>query len=198
MRKRISVLLVVVFIFLFSFSSFAMTDDYYYNNYVPRIPTPQNEPVHEDKSLDYGWLWLNDNHCVQFKLMKICKLSSIQRKYDAGMYPQWVVFNKNGESSLKTRDTYTGQWSQAEDGTWSFMFDDKTIPVGITKIDGVLYAFNGYGELMDGCEYWNGQKTGPDGVVTCTDPEFETYLKTQYVPDCTSHKAEVKTEGPGH
>lgn len=184
MRKSL-ILLVMVFIFLLSFNSFAMTDNIYYG---PTIPTPQNEIKHEDKALDYGWLWMDDNNCVQFKLMKNLKFSSIQRRYDSEMLPRWGELDKNGEIQLKTRDTYSGKWSQDENGTWSFVFDDDTIPIDLTKIDGVLYAFNGYGELVDGYEYWNGQKTGPDGVVTCTNPEFVTYLGTQYLPDCTSHK----------
>uniref|UniRef100_UPI001652C1DE hypothetical protein n=1 Tax=Serratia marcescens TaxID=615 RepID=UPI001652C1DE len=88
----------------------------------------------------------------------------------------------------KARDTYSGKWSQSPDGIWSFEFDDKTIPVGVTKIDGVLYAFTGYGELKEGYEYYDGLKTGADGLVKADSAEFTQWLATQYLPECTSHK----------
>lgn len=104
------------------------------------------------------------------------------------MLPQWAENGKDGYGVVKNRDTYSGKWSQATDGVWSFAFDDCTIPVGVTKIDGVLYAFNTYGELKADYEYYEGLKTAADGLVTSDNPDFLNWLGTQYLPECTSHE----------
>lgn len=180
--KRVTCVALLLLAMAFSFNAYAMSQSF--DSYEPTTPTPS---VDQGYQYGYRWTWLNDNLCVRFQTTsKVTfgeKRDDLDRKYNYGMVTHWY---ENGQ--IKTRDAYSGEWNQDEKGTWSFVFDDDTIPIDLTKIDGVLYAFNGYGELMDGYKYWNGQKTGPDGLATCTDPEFITYLGTQYLPDCTSHK----------
>lgn len=185
MIRKLLFVWVTLFTLCCSFNAFAM-ENLVNGEYIPE--SPKNEVKHDNHSQDNNWTWLSDEICVQFSSRENTTKAAIQRLADYGLIRRWGESDGNGGRRLKTRDTYSGKWSQAENGTWSFVFDDGTIPIDLTKIDGVLYAFNGYGELVDGYEYWNGQKTGPDGVATCTDPEFVTYLRTQYLPDCTSHK----------
>lgn len=173
---------------LFSFNSFAMNNKYAKD---PELPTPQNEKTYEDESLNKKWTWLSDELCVQFR--KGSDKTNIERQYyNGGILRTWREY-KNNKWGAKTRDTYTGQWSQSTEGIWSFEFDDKTIPVGVTKIDGVLYAFNGYGELKEGYNYFADFKTAADGLVTANTEEFNQWLTTQYLPECTSHKEEAET-----
>ena len=150
-------------------------------------PQPANEQRNEDKSQSYGWTWISDEVCVRFMMNEATKKSGIQRRYEAGAVSTWRKQTNTG-SEGKIRDTYAGKWSQSTDGIWSFEFDDKTIPVGVTKIDGVLYAFTGYGELKEGYEYYNGLKTEADGLVKADSAEFTQWLSTQYLPECTSHE----------
>lgn len=173
---------IALFIILFSFNVYAMPQNF--NSYEPKPPTPSMD---EDYQYGYRWTWLNDDVCAQFKTGGPVT-AGVSKSIFGEMLHDGLLYTWYEDGHIKIRDTYSGKWSQDENGKWSFVFDDDTIPIDLTKIDGVLYAFNDYGELVDGYEYWNGQKTGPDGVATCTDPEFVTYLGTQYLPDCTSHK----------
>lgn len=113
--------------------------------------------------------------------------SEIEKRYNLGIIETWAD-KVNGIYQKKNRDTYSGKWSQSTEGIWSFEFDDETIPVGVTKIDGVLYAFTGYGELKEGYEYYTGFKTEADGLVKADSAEFTQWLATQYLPECTSHE----------
>lgn len=181
--KKTTICLAVLLSLFLSFNAYAMKN---YEHGWPdiAIPSPSKD---SDFQYGYRWTWLDDDLCIQFQANEV-KTAKITReflrgKHDAGLTTCWY-----DENEPKKRDAYSGKWSQSEDGIWSFQFDDYTIPVDITKIDGVLYAFNGYGELVEGYDYWNGHKTAADGLVTCTDPEFITYLETQYIPDCTSHE----------
>lgn len=179
--KRISLIVVLVLLAL-SFNSFAMPQNLNANE--PAMPVPSEDG---DYQYGYRWTWLSDELCVQFQMggpitAKIPR-SILEEKCDYGLMRSW-----HEDGKAKARDTYAGKWSQTDDGIWAFVFDDSTIPIDLTRIDGVLYAFNGYGELVDGYKYWNDYKTGPDGLVTCTEPEFLAYLETQYIPDCTSHE----------
>lgn len=178
--------MVLILSILFSFNIFAMSKSD--NKYSDPVPiTPQNEYKNEDRSLDFRWVWLSDSLCVQFKLGGNVERNRIEDMWNRGMASRWNEY-VNGKYQSKTRDTYSGKWSQSTDGIWSFEFDDKTIPVGVTKIDGVLYAFTGYGELKDGYEYYPGSKTAVDGLVKTDSTEFTQWLATQYLPDCTSHE----------
>ena len=185
MKRKSLLFMITLFSICFTFNVFAMTGKI---NDEPKIPTPENEVTHEDKSLNFKWTWLNDEMCVQFKVDKNWKVSAIQKRADMGLLSLWTEPDGNGSWKLKKRDTYSGKWSQANDETWSFEFNDNTIPVGVTKIDDVLYAFNGYGELVEGYEYYDGLTTGADGVVNSDNPDFLAWLETQYVPACTSHE----------
>ncbi len=100
----------------------------------------------------------------------------------------WISDGTVEKANVVSRYTYSGKWSQSSEGIWSFEFDDKTIPVGVTKIDGVLYAFTGYGELKADYEYYDGLKTEADGLVKADSAEFALWLTTQYLPECTSHE----------
>lgn len=180
--KRLSILTILLTI-CFSFSTWAMTKNT--NDYTP--PTPSTEEKHEDRTLDYRWVWINDNECVQFRVQEDSKRAEIEKRNKISTLLHWVD-RTDSTAKIKTRDTYAGKWSQAEDGTWSFEFDDHTIPVGVTKIDDVLYAFNTFGELMEGYEYYDGLTTGADGIVNSDNPDFLAWLETQYVPACTSHE----------
>jgi len=188
LMKKIKIIssLTVLFIMLFSFNIFAMERDYVKD---PERPTPQNEIKYEDRIRNYEWIWLNDELCVRFRTLENTNISSIQRQYDMGVVSAWRdETNTTTNWKAKKRDTYSGKWTQAADGIWSFTFDDCTIPVGVTKIDGVLYAFNGYGELKEGYEYYTGFKTEADGLVKADSAEFTQWLATQYLPECTSHE----------
>ncbi|WP_124067533.1 hypothetical protein [Clostridium sp. E02] len=158
---------------------------------LPKIPVPSTEEKNEDRTLDYRWVWLKDDLCVRFKIpSENITRADLQRRFDIGAISLWSEWNPNNMSDnwAKVRDTYTGKWSQSSEGIWSFEFDDKTIPVGVTKIDGVLYAFTGYGELKEGYEYYSGMKTAADGLVKADSTEFTQWLTTQYLPECTSHE----------
>lgn len=172
----------VIMSVLFSFNAFAMK---YNKEYVPE--SPQTETRHEDRSLDYRWTWINDTACVRFNMLENVNKERILKFWDMGMLPRWVK-SENNDIKAVSRDTYAGKWSQSTEGIWSFEFDDKTIPVGVTKIDGVLYAFNGFGELKAGYEYYTGAKTEADGLVKADSAEFTQWLGTQYLPECTSHE----------
>lgn len=176
-------LTIIVLSILFSFNSFAMLKNT--NDYVP--PSPETEKKYEDRSLNYRWLWLNDDKCVQFNEPENATMTGLKITYSIGALRLWVDYTKS-EPEIKTRDTYAGKWSQDEAGIWSFTFDDCTIPVGVTKIDGVLYAFNAFGELKDGYNYWGDLKTAADGLVVSDNAEFLKYLETEYLPECTSHE----------
>lgn len=167
------------------FNVFAMTTDR--DNEGTIVAQPATEQKHEDRKLNYYWSWLNDEMCVQFQTGESADKAWLQEKRDRGLLSRWIEF-VDGKWRVKTRDTYTGKWSQSENGVWSFLFDDYTIPVGVTKIDDVMYAFNGYGELMEGYEYYDGLTTGSDGLVTSEDPAFLEWLETQYVPECFTHQ----------
>lgn len=184
--RRISCI-VLIMIMAFSLNTYAMPQNLYGTDIRPSNPSSDRA-----NNYSYRWTWLSDEICVQFEtggpVNSKMPRSMLDKKHDEGSLPRWTELDGSGGSELKIRDTYSGKWNQDAEGVWSFRFDDDTIPIDLTRIDGVLYAFNGYGELVDGYEYWNGQKTGPDGLATCTDPEFVTYLGTQYLPDCTSHK----------
>lgn len=163
---------------LFSFNGFAMIN----NEFEPVTPSTE-------KSSAFKWIWLNDNDCVRFNAENLKTKSDIDRMNKVVTLSRWIEPTGVGEEyQRKSRDTYSGKWSQSTDGIWSFEFDDKTIPVGVTKIDGILYAFTGYGELKDGYEYYPGLKTGSDGLVTTDSAEFTQWLSTQYLPECTSHE----------
>lgn len=177
---------ILVLSILFSFNIFAMSkSDNKYNDPVPI--TPLNEYKNEDRSLDFRWVWLNDSLCVQFKSGANVERNRIEDMWNRGMTSRWNEY-ENGKYQPKTRDIYSGKWFQSTEGIWSFEFDDKTIPVGVTKINGSLYAFNGFGELKEGYEYYNGLKTTADGLVTADSAEFTQWLATQYLPECTSHE----------
>lgn len=158
---------------------------------LPKIPLPSTEIKHEDRTIDYRWTWIKDDLCVRFKIASenITK-SDLQRRYDIGSISLWSEWDPNNMSNnwVKIRDTYSGKWSQSAEGTRSFIFDDYTIPVGVTKIDGILYAFNSYGELKEGYEYYSGIKTEADGLVKADSAEFTQWLTTQYLPECASHE----------
>lgn len=172
-RVKFTVLVALMFASM-SFNTFAMEN--YSADFLHRSPC--NEEKHEDRSLDYRWTWLNDENCAQFLMSEGVRKSKIEYQYNLGMLSGWN----------KAREAYSGKWSQSPDGIWSFKFDDCTIPVGVTKIDNVIYAFNTYGELKEGYEYYDGLITGTDGLVTSDDPAFLEWLGTQYLPECTSHE----------
>lgn len=181
--KKIISLLTVLFVMLFSFNIFAM------ESYVkdPERSTPQNEIKYEDRTRNYEWIWISNETCVRFYASESIRKDSIERQYSLGVAETWRD-KTGGMWKKKSRDTYAGKWTQAADGIWSFTFDDCTIPVGVTKIDGVLYAFNGYGELKADYEYYTGFKTEADGLVKADGAEFTQWLAMQYLPECTSHK----------
>lgn len=167
---------------LFSFNAVAMNNKFVKD---PERPTPQNEKAYDESTFSNSWTWLSDELCVQFP--KGSDKDAIEKRYNMGILITWREY-KSEQWGAKNRDTYSGKWSQSSGGIWSFEFDDKTIPVGVTKIDGVLYAFTGYGELKEGYEYYPGIKTAADGLVTADSAEFTQWLATQYLPDCTSHE----------
>lgn len=185
-KKKMISILTVLFVLIFSFNIFAMEKKYIKD---PERPTPQNEIKYEDITLNYRWVWLNDETCVRFNLPDSAKRYDIERRYSMGVISAWRDENNITINwKPKMRDTYSGKWSQSSEGIWSFEFDDKTIPVGVTMIDGVLYAFTGYGELKADYEYYGDLKTGADGLVTADSAEFKDWLATQYLPECTSHE----------
>lgn len=181
--KRLSILTVLLSTF-FTFNIFAMENDIYN----PPRQTPLTDAKNASLPNEVKWIWLGDNSCVQFNAVENMKKERIEQMFNWGMLKQWAENGKDGRGIIKTRDTYSGKWSQSEDGIWSFTFDDCTIPVGVTKIDGVLYAFNGFGELKAGYEYYTGCKTEADGIVNADSAEFKQWLEMQYLPDCTSRK----------
>lgn len=187
MKKTMRILsLLTLLVLITAFDSFAMANKE--NNYGIITSRPENEEKNEKGKYQYIWTWLNDDLCVQTNgTEKIQKREWIQKKYDLGLVDGWME-----KGQVKTRETYTGKWSQSEDGVWSFRFDDHTIPIEIAKIDDVLYAFNGYGELMEGYEYYDGLTTGADGLVTSEDPAFLEWLETQYVPECFTQQEETE------
>jgi len=147
-------------------------------------PTPLKEPTRDDELRNYKWFWLSDSVCIREPAIENTNNEDkdwLMKKFEYGVAQYWHDYET---SAPKLRYTYMGTWSQDENDIWSFVFEDYTIPVGLTKIDGVLYAFTGYGELKEGYEYWNGLKTGADGVVTENSQEFLEYLSTQYLPEC--------------
>jgi len=186
--KKIFILTFILSAFA-SLSAFAAQDLDFTKRYEPK--TPAKEEKHEDRTLDFRWAWLEDDLCVRFKIASenITK-ADLQRRYDIGSLSLWGEWasDTGTESRRKTRDTYSGKWSQSAEGIRSFVFDDYTIPVGVTKIDGVLYAFNSYGELKEGYDYYSGLKTAADGLVKADSAEFTQWLTTQYLPECTSHE----------
>ena len=160
--------------------------------YEPTRTTPKTEVKYEDKSLNYEWTWLSDELCVQYKPYQTTRRNRLIKNYAEGLLTPY-----RNDGIDQKRETYSGKWSQDADGTWSFEFDDFTTPVDIVRIDGVLYAFNGWGELREGTVYYGEQRpfstegclvTGADGLVTSDDPEFLEWLSTQYLPDCESHE----------
>lgn len=144
---------------------------------------PSEERHRKEENKTYSWAWINDELCVNFPAYESSGMEDIEWFYSIGMIPRWSDGNV-----AKTRDTYSGKWSQDINGVKSFTFDDYTIPVGPTNIDSVIYAFNGYGQLMDGYNYWGDLTTGADGLVVTDNPEFTEWLATQYLPECTSHE----------
>lgn len=180
MLKRISTM-VIIFAIIFSFNSYAM-DNSNYRGFVRKTPLNASE------TSTSKWTWINDETCVNFDPHKDITPDTLTNKFNNGMLARWAEGKENEATVIKQRYTYLGKWTQAEDGIWSFKFDDKTIPVGVTKIDGVLYAFTGYGELKEGYEYYTGLKTEADGLVKANSAEFTQWLGTQYLPECTSHE----------
>lgn len=179
--RRLCVFTVLLSV-LFAFNVYAMKNEHVKD---PERPTPQNEKKYEDYTVENRWAWLNDETCVRFSRGQ--NRDNIEMQYNIGTLVTWREM-VDGNWQKKSRDTYAGKWSQSTEGIWSFEFDDKTIPVGVTKIDGVLYAFTGYGELKEGYEYYDGLKTGADGIVTADSAEFTQWLTTQYLPECTSQE----------
>ncbi|PJJ27807.1 hypothetical protein [Lacrimispora celerecrescens] len=177
-------LITILLITIFSFNAFAMNNEYI----APERQTPLNEKRNEDRSLDFRWTWISDDSCVRFRTNENVNKARIDKMYELGALPQWAEDGKDGYGVVKKRYTYSGKWVQAADGIWSFLFDDYTIPVGVTLIDGVLYAFNTYGELKADYEYYDGLKTKADGLVKADSAEFTQWLTTQYLPECTSHE----------
>lgn len=178
--KKIAIFIVLLAT-LFSFNSYAV-ENIINGDFVR--PTPLNE----DASSGFKWTWISDASCIKFAASEKETIDHLSRKYNLGMVPQWAENGTNGKANIVSRYTYSGKWSQSADGVWSFTFDDYTIPVGVTKIDGVLYAFTGYGELKAGYEYYTGFKTEADGLVKADSAEFTQWLTTQYLPECTSHE----------
>ncbi|WP_312432798.1 hypothetical protein [Lacrimispora sp.] len=165
---------------LFSFNVFAMN-----NINDPERPTPQNEKINSSNASEYRWTWLNNETCVRYRFGQ--EKAEVERQYNIGTLETWRE-RVDEKWVVKTRNTFSGKWFQSSEGIWSFVFDDCTIPVGVTQIDGVLYAFNTYGELKADYEYYDGIKTGADGLVTADSAEFTQWLATQYLPECTSHE----------
>lgn len=180
--KSIS-LLTLLLSTLFSFNILAMNE---YKD--PVRPTPQNEQKNDEKALDYRWVWLDDETCVRFNVAETAKKDSIKKQSEMGLLRRWAENGTMQSAKVIARESYTGKWTQLTDGVKSFTFDDSTIPVGVTKIDGVLYAFNTYGEIKAGYEYYTGYKTEADGLVKADSAEFTQWLATQYLPECTSHE----------
>jgi len=175
---------IVLFVSLFSFNAFAMENNL--NN--PPRETPLSNAQASSLPKEIKWTWLNDDTCVQFRATDDMKRSRIEDMFNWGMIKRWAECGNDGRSIMKIREIYAGTWSTSSDGVKSFVFDDCTIPVGAIKIDGVLYAFNSYGELKEGYEYYTGFKTGADGLVIADTEEFKQWLGMQYLPECTSHE----------
>lgn len=143
--RKFAILLSALISLLLSFNAFALEIEYNNPNN-PNEPTVYASTPAKDSNYSYGyrWTWLHNDLCVQFQASELrtakVRRDILQDRHDVGLMTRWCENNQ-----LKNRETYSGKWSQSEDGIWSFQFDDYTIPVDITKIDGVLYAFNGYG-----------------------------------------------------
>lgn len=176
MKLKMVSILTVLFSLCFSFNILAMPENRNANE--PVSPTPSIKIKNEDGVTTYDWTWLSDNTCVQFRVG--INKTIIEKQNELQMLTYWK------ESG--TRDTYSGKWSQSPEGIWSFVFDDYTIPIGVTNIDNVLYAFNTYGELKEGYNYWGYLTTAADGLVVTDNPEFTAWMTTQYIPDCTSRE----------
>ncbi len=182
MMKNLKLSFFAIFLsLLFSFNSFAM-ESIMNGDFIR--PTPLNE----SETSGFKWTWISDTSCVKFTAWEKETQTHLLKMYESGMLSQWAVNGTTEKANIVSRYTYTGKWSQSSDDIWSFEFDDKTIPVGVTKIDGVLYAFTGYGELKEGYEYYTGIKTGADGLVKTDSAEFTQWFATQYLPECTSHE----------
>lgn len=166
---------------VFSFNSYAM-------NNMENRGFERPSPLNESESSTTKWTWINDETCVNFRPYKDTTPAYLTKMFDTGMLSRWAEGRENEKTVIKKRNTYAGKWSQSTENIWSFEFDDKTVPVGVTKIDGVMYAFNGYGELKAGYEYYTGIKTEADGLVKADSAEFTQWLATQYLPECTSHE----------
>ncbi|WP_313584189.1 hypothetical protein [Lacrimispora sp.] len=182
-KKKAISLLTVLFITLFSFNIFAME-----NKDIASENSIRPTPLNENELSGSKWTWINDKTCVRFSTKEDTNTAILIRLYEYGLLSQWAKNGTEAGANVVLRDTYSGKWTQAADGIWSFTFDDCTIPVGVTKIDGVLYAFNGYGELKADYEYYTGFKTEADGLVKADSAEFTQWLGTQYLPECTSHE----------
>lgn len=178
--KNLSILCLLLSI-IFSFNSHAMEN-------VINGDFVRSTPLNETDSSTLRWTWINDNSCVKFTARENENTTHLNKMYSMGLLPQWAENGSDGKTVIKQRYILSGKWSQSAEGIWSFEFDDKTIPVGVTKIDGVLYAFNGFGELKEGYEYYTGLKTEADGLVKADSAEFTQWLATQYLPECTSHE----------
>lgn len=176
--KRISILTMII-VSLFTFNAYAMN---------PPRETPLTDAQNSSLPNEIKWTWISDDVCVQFRAVDDMKKERIEDMFNWGMIKRWAENGKDGRSVMKVRESYSGKWSQSDDGIWSFTFDDYTIPVGVTKIDGVMYAFNTFGELKAGYEYYTGFKTEADGLVKADSAEFTQWLTTQYLPECTSHE----------
>lgn len=165
---------------LLSFNIFAM--DNKNDNFLEKS-SPFTEEKHEDRSRDYRWIWVSDDLCVRSWTFDGMDQADLFKRLDVGILSQW----SDGKEAKK-RDVYVGKWNQDVNGIWSFIFDDYTIPLGPTNIDGIIYAFNGYGQLVEGYNYWGDLATGPDGLVATDNQELSAWLETQYLPECMSHE----------
>lgn len=179
MKLKMISILTVLFSLCFSFNILAMPENRNANE--PVSPTPSVKTKNEDGVTIRDWTWINDNVCVEFR-------AGIHKNIIDVMYESEMLTCWRESGTQKTRDTYAGKWMQSPEGVWSFEFDDYTIPIGVTNIDGVLYAFNTFGELQEGYNYWGDLITGADGLVVSDNPEFLEWLTTQYIPACTSHE----------
>lgn len=185
MKLKKIFLFVVLLTMVLCFNSYAMPKNQYAGE--PERKTPSKDA---DYVYGYRWTWANDELCVQFQsggpVISYIDREALLKGYEIGIMRPWRAAEESKEN--KKRETYSGSWSQNEEGIWSFVFDDNTIPISVTKIDGVLYAFNGYGELRDGYNYYGDFRTAADGIVTNQDPSFLEWMAGEYVPECTSHE----------
>lgn len=176
MRIKRMLIFSILFTFLLSLNVNAMENGSQNLNY--------KTPV---KAESLTWTWLDDEVCVYFDTSGEMTIATLNKLYNMGLLQRWSEDNVP-RRTIVTRFTYTGKWNQDANGIWSFVFDDSTIPLGPTNIDGIVYAFNGYGQLIEGYNYWGDLKTGADGLVVTDNAEFLQWLSTQYLPECTSHE----------